>query len=121
MKRNKKERGVKMSELVDRESIEFFDFKCPYCDSENIDIRSLLHSYRPDLVDSSDLRAIAPKEANRLGSLPTLKESILMTDEENLVVCCKDCNIASRVDKHIDRVSLRRWLKKMYGSMVMLL
>lgn len=84
-------------------------------------MRSLTYSFKPDLLDNSDIIEKNKKEGLRLKQLPTLKEAILNTRKDDLLVCCNDCGIASRIDADIERSKLRKWLKKTYGAMVLCL
>jgi len=105
-----------MDELINRDNLKVFDFTCPGCMSKDIEFRSLKYSNRPDLVGSEDLSEIDEHERLRLGSLPTLKESILKTDKEDLIFCCNNCHLAGRIDGDFQKRDLRKWLKKKYGD-----
>jgi len=107
-----------MDELVATNCKEFFKFICPDCQSKNIDLRSLKYANRPDIIDNSDL---PKKEAVRLNHLLTLKESIMKTEKEDLLVCCNNCKMANRIKEDILRKDLRKWLRKNYGQTILCL
>jgi len=107
-----------MDELIAKNCKEFFKFVCPDCQSKNIDLRSLKHAHKPEIIDNSDL---PKKEATRLNNLPNLKESILKSEKEDLLVCCNSCKKANRIKGDILKKDLRKWLRKNYGPMIMCL
>jgi hypothetical protein len=96
-----------------------FDFKCPECNSNNIKLISLKNSFRPDNLTNNDI--LTSYEKNRLNSLPTEFDAILRTDKEDLLVCCKECDISSRIKDVLIRNDLRKWLKETIGSPSMVL
>jgi len=112
----KTSKGESMDDIINREGIILFDFKCPHCKSQDIDMRSLKIEYRPDTIDNSDLNHFVGKEAERLNHLPTIGSSILMSDSTDLIVACNNCKIASRIDGDIDKRELRKWVKVKYGE-----
>jgi len=103
-------------ELINTENLRYFDFKCPYCQSQDIEMRSLKHEYKPDETNNEDLKLISIFEAERLDRVFTLGSTIVNSDRTELICRCNKCNIGFRIDDELQKKDLRKWVKIKYGG-----
>lgn len=95
--------------LSDVKPEDLFDFKCPYCKSNNIRIRPVDISWL-DSEDNSDIENEWLR--NRLNKLKPLDVLLKEAPSESLLGFCRDCNIAFGINGTIDCRTMASWIKR---------
>ena len=92
-------------------NMEYFDFKCPYCKSGDIDLRPLgkSYTYRKD-NDNTDI--VDPYIRKQLDNIPYIGNILLNSSKEELLLECNKCHISSYVNDQIQRKDMIKYLKK---------
>lgn len=101
-------------EIIQDIEEEQFEFKCPYCNSTNIDMRPLGKSYVFERVGMSE--NLGKSVSDKLSEVPVIADLLIKTDTENILACCEDCNISFTPTGKIVVSKLRSWIKKKFGE-----
>lgn len=110
---------IKYDKLKNVETEEkLFNFKCPECnvngfEKGNFDINPLGISWKPDLIDNSDIKNKTVRQS--LDNLPTLREALekVMSDKvdsSNLSIYCNHCKTELTIRDKIKKSDIRKWM-----------
>lgn len=94
--------------LSDVKPEDLFNFRCPYCKSDNIEIKPIGVSWL-DNEDNSDIENVWLR--NHLSRLKPLDVLLKETPSENLLGYCRNCKIAFRINGTIDSRTLASWIR----------
>ena len=92
-----------------KKDVQYFDFTCPDCKSDNIRIIPLGISYTNYIVNNDDIENVKFKFGYK--KIPHIED--VLKDKETQKACeCNNCKKVNRITTQLASLELRKYLKK---------